>query len=326
MLYIRPSFYKKFKCIADRCTDSCCVGWEINIDDASMDIYKNMQTVLGSKIRNNIIKNAEGEYSFRLLEGERCPFLNDNNLCDIITDCGEDCICYICKEHPRFYNDFPGATEYGLGLCCEEAVRLLLEDDEPLSFEVIEADEEYICEADEEAEACYEEICNIRNEIYKILESDISYDEKLQGIISFYADFSGKEITPLTDEEILSAYEKTEPINEEWTEYFKNLKCRLNEIRQNEKPFDELSNGNDKYSEILSYIIFRHLVSAVYDENESIGDYLIFCISSVRFIKLCDIKTYLEKGLVSQADRINNIKRWSKQIEYSDENIMLLIF
>ena len=54
MLYIRPAFFDEFKCIANKCTDSCCVGWEINIDDETIDVYKNMQTTFGEKIRENI--------------------------------------------------------------------------------------------------------------------------------------------------------------------------------------------------------------------------------------------------------------------------------
>ena len=80
MIYIKPSFYDSFRCIADKCTDSCCVGWEINIDNETIDVYKNMQTEFGGKIRKNIVKNEDDTYSFKLLEGERCPFLNKNNL------------------------------------------------------------------------------------------------------------------------------------------------------------------------------------------------------------------------------------------------------
>ena len=103
----------------------------------------------------------------------------------------------------------------------------------------------------------------------------------------------------------------------------KKSKC---EIYKKEKPFDEESNGDSKYGKLLNYIIFRHLLKAVFSDVADVQKYLGFCISSVRFIKLCDIKTYTEKGFVSETDRINNVKRWSKQIEYSEENIDLLIF
>ena len=32
MFTIKPDFYDSFKCIADKCTDSCCIGWEIDVD------------------------------------------------------------------------------------------------------------------------------------------------------------------------------------------------------------------------------------------------------------------------------------------------------
>ena len=89
MLYIKPAFYDKFKCVADKCTDSCCVGWEIAVDNETMDVYKNMNTEFGCKIRENITENEDDTYSFRLLEGDRCPFLTENNLCDIILNCGD---------------------------------------------------------------------------------------------------------------------------------------------------------------------------------------------------------------------------------------------
>ena len=33
MILTFPTFYRDFKCIANRCTDSCCIGWEIDIDE-----------------------------------------------------------------------------------------------------------------------------------------------------------------------------------------------------------------------------------------------------------------------------------------------------
>ena len=33
MKLIAPDYYNKFSCIADKCRHSCCVGWEIDIDE-----------------------------------------------------------------------------------------------------------------------------------------------------------------------------------------------------------------------------------------------------------------------------------------------------
>lgn len=33
-------FYKDFKCIADKCPDSCCKEWDVVVDDDSYIKYK----------------------------------------------------------------------------------------------------------------------------------------------------------------------------------------------------------------------------------------------------------------------------------------------
>ena len=326
MLNIRPSFYDDFKCIAEKCTDSCCVGWEIAIDKYTLANYNNMNTEFGEKIRKNITTDECGDAIFRLDENERCPFLNKNNLCDIITNCGEESICYICKEHPRFYNEFAEATEYGLGLCCEEVCRCLLENDEPVSFIVEEDGTEDFYTDDENEKELYKALYELREEFYKALASDLSYNDKVRKIVDLSEKYLNKNLEPDRDDKILARYKETEPINKEWTEYFNELNNNICEILGKEKPFDEASNGDKKYSKILAYIIFRHLMKSIFPDTASFGEYLNFCISGVRFIKLCDIKTFIEKGELTLKDRIDNVKRWSKQIEYSEENIDLLTF
>ena len=32
MKIIAPNYYPAFRCIADKCRHSCCIGWEIDID------------------------------------------------------------------------------------------------------------------------------------------------------------------------------------------------------------------------------------------------------------------------------------------------------
>ena len=48
-----------------------------------------------------------------------------------ILSCGENVLCNICKDHPRFRNFRSDRTEVGLGLACEEACRLILNYNEP---------------------------------------------------------------------------------------------------------------------------------------------------------------------------------------------------
>ena len=68
---IFPSYYPLFKCIADKCKHSCCIGWEIDVDEKTMSFYNSLDTEFGETIR----KNIEGEVPhFILRENERCPF------------------------------------------------------------------------------------------------------------------------------------------------------------------------------------------------------------------------------------------------------------
>ncbi len=34
-----PKYLNKFKCIADKCEDTCCAGWEIVIDEETYDYF-----------------------------------------------------------------------------------------------------------------------------------------------------------------------------------------------------------------------------------------------------------------------------------------------
>ena len=51
---IVPDYYKKFKCIADKCKHSCCIGWEIDIDEHTYNKYMNIKNEFGNKLKNNI--------------------------------------------------------------------------------------------------------------------------------------------------------------------------------------------------------------------------------------------------------------------------------
>lgn len=118
MITYVPKYYRKFKCIADKCQHTCCKGWEIDVDSDSLTRYESHPEIMD--------KIEGGSY---VLQGdeERCPFLRSDNLCQMIIDHGEDFICDICKDHPRFRNFYDDRVEMGLGLCCEAAVDVVLD-------------------------------------------------------------------------------------------------------------------------------------------------------------------------------------------------------
>ena len=91
-----------------------------------------------------------------------------------------------------------------------------------------------------------------------------------------------------------------------------------------EDKFKKETTGDMIYSKILVYIIYRHFIKAVFDG--SVKERICFAVESIRFIILSDMYTYYKKGELTLKDRIENLKNWSKQIEYSDENTDFLIY
>lgn len=133
---IAPDYYKEFHCLAGECRHSCCEGWEIDIDEETLNKYEKMPGIAEHISR-------EGVPHF-ILKGSRCPFLKEDNLCELICSYGEDILCQICRDHPRFRNFWTGRVEIGLGLACEEAARIILGRKEPMKLVVLESDGEAV--------------------------------------------------------------------------------------------------------------------------------------------------------------------------------------
>ena len=45
MEYVYPDYYRQFTCIGGECPDTCCAGWEIVIDDKTLDSIRNIPAV-----------------------------------------------------------------------------------------------------------------------------------------------------------------------------------------------------------------------------------------------------------------------------------------
>ena len=134
MKVIVPDYYSRFRCIAGACRHTCCEGWEVDIDAESLLRYRTMADITPQ------IEESDDTPHFRLGENERCPFLNSDKLCDLILRHGEDILCQICRDHPRFRSFWSDRTEIGLGLVCEEAGRLILSQEKPMELVVLSDD------------------------------------------------------------------------------------------------------------------------------------------------------------------------------------------
>ena len=120
--------YDSFRCIAQACPDSCCVGWDVVIDDDAAARYAAMGGTLGDKLRAHLTVDADGDRIFRLQNG-RCPFLCADGLCEIQRNAGEQALSVTCARFPRIVQEYADFTEYYLSLSCPQAAKILLRDE-----------------------------------------------------------------------------------------------------------------------------------------------------------------------------------------------------
>ena len=297
-----PNYYKEFKCIADKCRHSCCIGWEIDIDSTTLEFYDNLKTPLGEKIRKNI--SHDGDAHFILGEGERCPFLEESGLCEIIRTMGESATCNICRDHPRFRTFYENFTEMGLGLCCEEAARIVLNFEEPFSL-VSLAGEEEITMTEDEAE-----VLSLRDEVIKVLSKR---EKKVSERFYVLSEMFGFSLSDMLSKELLDLYVSLERLDEKWTECLSGI----SEHKENVSLFDE-EEFKIPFEQLPVYFIFRHFTNKAFEGREK--EICAFAVSSCFIIGAMAEEKKRRTGKLSISDIEELARMYSSEIEYSEEN------
>ncbi|MDO4634272.1 MAG: flagellin lysine-N-methylase [Eubacteriales bacterium] len=123
MIYRKQTGFDDFHCIADKCPKSCCEGWQIMIDDASLKKYKFCTGEFRERMINGVDRQ---EHCFRQ-QNMRCSMLAPNGLCDLQSTLGESWLCDTCRQYPRHLEEFLDLREYSLSLSCPEVVRMLVD-------------------------------------------------------------------------------------------------------------------------------------------------------------------------------------------------------
>lgn len=306
MQQVYPDYYKDFRCIAGTCKHNCCIGWEIDIDPDKAEFYKNVPGEMGRRLKEGI--HWGDEPHFILQEGERCPFLNDCNLCDIILELGEEHICSICTEHPRFYNELPDdRVEVGLGLCCEEAARLILGKKEPVTLE-------YDCETGEE-----DVVIVLRDEAIAILqEQDKSMDERVEDMLQLCgAVRTGKSIGQWA--EFLLGLER---LDETWTDLL-NLLLEQGAQADHEGFDIYMQERQTEYEQLLVYLVYRHMANAVDEADLAVR--AGFAALGYTILRAMGAVIWTQTGEFSFEQQVELARLFSSEIEYSDENVGLLL-
>jgi lysine-N-methylase len=298
-MYI-PNYYHKFKCISSACRHNCCIGWEIDIDDDTLTKYKNVTGEFSERLKNNISEDETPH--FILSQNERCPFLNDKNLCDIITTLGEKYLCQICNDHPRFVNVFSDRTETGLGLTCEEAARIIITETSP--FRLISEDNNPESLTEQE-----QTFIEIREKIFTLL-GDRSRDlhERFDDVMNYL----GCNTDYLSEQDWAEILSDMEILDEEWKEHISLLS------QFKEDGTFPLMAYETAFENIAVYFIFRHMAGAL--DDGCLNERCAFAVISTEIIyRICAVK-FKNNPNFSIDDIVETARMYSSEIEYSEEN------
>ena len=305
MKELAPNYYGDFRCIADKCRHSCCVGWEIDIDEDSLEYYRSLSGELGRRLAQSIGENEEGAH-FCLDENERCPFLNERGLCDIYTALGEDALCQICTDHPRFRNYFSSRTEIGVGLCCEAAAELILGQSEPFSLITLWEDGE-----DEEDDDFENHLFACRDKLFSLIRSAERAEAAAEAICPEGSTFLEKS-------DWTAILLDLERLDLKWEGVLYDLSRAPKTVWEAEMP--QLDSA---LRSLLCYFIYRHFSAS--ESTEDMERRLGFVYLSYRVLRALCAAREMREGSCTLADLCELARMYSSEIEYSIDNTEKLL-
>lgn len=359
MYYRKPHYYDKFSCTAEQCPDTCCAGWQIVIDENSLEKYSNVSGDFGIRLLNSI-NWREG--IFEQYE-KRCSFLNSENLCDIYKELGAEALCDTCRLYPRHIEEFENLREFSLSLSCPVAAKMILECQEPVKF-LEEQDEQEECEDDFEDFdfLLFDCLLEVREKLFSIVQNRKIPVEKrmfcvlrtaknLQDALDegelFERDFISDMELYLQEEikEFSGSFYETvqvlrkdllrlEVLREEWKA---NLKAAENLFQKGEIWYmdkrerykAEIKNtiGQEQWDiykeQLLMFFLYTYFCGAVYDDM--IYSKGVLSVISVFWIEEITFWNWAkDERIIEEKNILETAYRYAREIEHSDENLNLL--
>ena len=359
MYYRKPHYYDKFSCTAEQCPDTCCAGWQIVIDENSLEKYSNVSGDFGIRLLNSI-NWREG--IFEQYE-KRCSFLNAENLCDIYKELGADALCDTCRLYPRHIEEFENLREFSLSLSCPVAAKMILQCQEPVRF-LEEQDEQEECEEDFEDFdfLLFDCLLEVREKLFSIVQNrTIPIEKRMYCVLKiaknlqtaldegelFERDFMAEIELCLQEKaedfsgnlyEIVQAFRKDllrlEVLREEWKT---NLKAADNLFQKGETWYvekrdrykAEIKNtiGQEQWDiykeQLLMFFLYTYFCGAVYDDM--IYSKGVLSVISVFWIEEITFWSWAaDEGQIEEKNLLETAYRYAREIEHSDENLNLL--
>ncbi len=305
----QPAYYDSFSCMASACPDSCCKEWEVEIDEDTASLYRNLPGPLGDRLRQ-VLKDDPQWGTVMTIENGRCPMWQTDGLCRIQRELGHDALCKTCRNFPRLCHDYGDFQEWGLELSCPEAARMILSSDH---LPLVEAERsggetpDYDCDAMtillQTREKALELLLDVTYSVPQALTLLLFYGHQAQALLDgqIPPEFAPEEIlknakdfaVPGGERDILAFFSRLEILTPQW-------QVRLSQ------PY-ALGPWTAEFRRLARYFLERYWLQAVSDYD---------LISRVKLAVLSCIVVYFLGGNVVETAQL-----YSKEIENSPENV-----
>lgn len=354
MILRTPGYYKEFKCTASKCMDNCCLGgWLIELDEDTVRYYRELEGEFGKALCESLMTDDDGDTCFRLVEG-MCPHLDENGLCRVLAQIGEEHMGVVCREFPRYTNTFGGVTEKGIGLACEEAARLILTNSDAFCLK------EEFCEDGNDKDSSdagnlIDMLLSARDGIFGIL-SDRSrgIQKRMADVLEFtfelqqkinssecdslelrkYMKGNDRKLSDIREgfELLTDIFDGLEALNEKWHVIIEAVREVLfgdipdevfkKRLHDAEGPFFDML-----FENLMNYFVFRYFMKASEDCNpfDKIRFAVCGCLiiwEMLAALTLCG-KDAPGNDVIENVseDIISLVKIFSRQVEYSEDNV-----
>ena len=357
MQYFKPVYFDEFTCVAGGCPDTCCAGWQIMIDEDSLEKYGEVQGSFGNRLRNSIDWMEGCFYQY----DKRCAFLNEENLCDLYSELGPDALCDTCRLYPRHVEEYEGVREWSLSLSCPIAAGMLLswQGEVPL-IEIETTEKEDLDDFEdfdimlytqlvEARKLCFEKLWEENTSIVSYMEMCLAFAKEMQLCVDegeyfrleeIVEAYRGKEwsgnVGETAYEDKIALFEEIhglERLREEWDDVLTEVReilydkgeahykavCReFAEYMSTEKTAGDLLENCNK--QLLFFFIYTYFCGAVYDDW--IYSKMALSIESVHFLQELFLARWIKNGKVlTMEDYVELSYRYAREIEHSDLNL-----
>lgn len=335
-----PDYFESFQCIGSQCPDTCCAGWEVDVDPDSCDYYRSVPGEFGARLRKTLHEDGEERY-FPLNSAGRCPFLDQQNLCDIYKNLGEASLCQTCTEYPRYFMDIGNYEQIDMSLSCMELGRIFFSNPQPVSYVRTENDAIGDDLSSEEQQLLIE-VLALRNQSINFIQHPDrfflrdwnDYIQDLSRVFDLCRE--AKNIAEEDNERIfyherfMTLYQRLaslDVISSSWSKRLPQIKKTAEQLDRSPETLkaflmEQCAEFQIWFRKLTVYFIYRYFIDTYFDEDPDIELCLLYrSIRSILMMLIAEKQQSAEGPLVTREDFIFITHLYSKEVEHDEENV-----